>query len=587
MTRPAFLRRAIAVLAAATAFPAAAQTMDGAPATSSTEVVAAPNPDAERLASEMRIIAANPRDLRALLSAAELSGRVGDTPAALAFYSRAEVLDAQNPRIAAGRAVILIKLQRPGEALQLFKEAEARGLPVREYAADRGLAYDLLGAPQFAQRDYQAALAIRPDDETVRRYALSLGITGRTDEAMAQLDPLLRKSDRAAWRARAFILAMNGDVVGAERIAASMMPGNMGTALSPFFRRLAPMGAADRAFAVHFGELRPSQARLADARFAPELPAYAPPAGPAAAPVQVAAASPIPAPAALDPHKGRGRDARGASSGLAAPTSRGGAAPVPAPAPVQVASAAPPLPPPPVYRPVPDAVIDPVPQPVRAAPPPKPANQPAVAGGGRRVPGSLTAVPAPRSDPRPPGPVRAGQEDPVLASIIAGIAVPDEERKLMEATNAPVPGGPAVRPAPAKPAPAVAAAPRPGTPAAAKPTAAKPAATKPGAKPDTSKTKKPDPAKAEPARIWVQIAGGAEVKGLPLTWAALSKKSPAAFKGRSPWTVPFKATNRLLVGPFKSVAEAQAFVNLVKKDGVGGFVFTSEAGQKITKLAAK
>src|SRR3546814_19416481 len=53
----------------------------------------------------------------------------------------------------------------------------------------------------------------------------SLGISGQKDAGIAILDPLLREQDRAAWRDRAFILAMNGDVDEAEKIAKAMMPG--------------------------------------------------------------------------------------------------------------------------------------------------------------------------------------------------------------------------------------------------------------------------------------------------------------------------------------------------------------------------
>src|SRR3546814_14639754 len=67
--------------------------------------------------------------------------------------------------------------------------------------------------------DYRLALDQGKSDETARRYALSLGISGQKDAAIAILDPLLREQDRAAWRDRAFILAMNGDVDEAEKIA--------------------------------------------------------------------------------------------------------------------------------------------------------------------------------------------------------------------------------------------------------------------------------------------------------------------------------------------------------------------------------
>ena len=188
----------------------------------------------------------------------------------------------------------MVRMERPGEALRLFGAAARAGLAMEAYASDRGLAYDLIGAQGHAQRDHRVAMRLNPDDEARRRYALSLGISGDTAQAMTVLDPLLRRSDRAAWRARAFILAMNGDAAGADKIAANMM-GGFGTALSPFFRRLPTLPAADKAFAVHFGEIRRTPARVADASIAPPLPVLGPEPG-----VALAAAQParVPQPAA-------------------------------------------------------------------------------------------------------------------------------------------------------------------------------------------------------------------------------------------------------------------------------------------------
>ncbi len=103
-------------------------------------------------------------------------------------------------------------------------------------------AYDLIGQQERAQRDYRLALKDGPADETIRRYALSLGISGKRDMALQQLDPLVRRSDRGAWRARAFILAMNGDDQGASRIATNMMPPGLAQGLLPFFERLPGLG---------------------------------------------------------------------------------------------------------------------------------------------------------------------------------------------------------------------------------------------------------------------------------------------------------------------------------------------------------
>jgi tetratricopeptide (TPR) repeat protein len=547
------------------------------PAYAQTETVQPGNPDADRLADEMRILAANPRDLEALLRAGDLSARIGDSAAALAFFSRAETVEASNPRILAGRASVLVRMERPGEALRLFQEAEARGVAVAGFAADRGLAYDLLGAPQLAQRDYKLALTRHRDDETVRRYALSLGITARPEEAMAELDSLLRKSDHASWRARAFILAMNGDIPGAERIAASMMPGNMGAALSPFFRRLAVLSVADRAFAVHFGELTPTQTRIADARLAPPVPTYVP-EPPRQAPAVVAAAPP-PQQAAVVPIQPRARPNRRTrrDEELAAVTRAATPAPQPV-QPVQVAAANP-LPPPPAFVPPPMVQPIPTPAPTPAPAPPRqvtfaagPVVQPipAPAQPVRRV--EAAAIPA-RAAPKPPGSARVGEEDNVLAAIVSGITIPDSERAALDVVEEVPAAAPPPKPEPVK----VAAKPEPAKP---KEDAKKPVAKK-------AEAKKPDPKKTDPARVWVQVAGGANEKTLPATWSKLVKQAPAAFKGRSAWTTPLRATNRLLAGPFKNANEAQGFVNQLRKADISAFVFTSEAGQKISKLGAK
>ncbi len=666
-----------------------------APATAQ-EVAPPPTPNADRLAEEMRTLARDPRNVRALLSAGEMSARLNDAAAAAGFFARAQSLDPANPRVLAGQAMVMVRQERPGEALRLFGEAERRGLAMDAYASDRGLAYDLLGAQAHAQRDYRVAMRSDPDDETVRRYALSLGISGQEAEAMRVLDPLLRRSDRAGWRARAFIMAMNGDAPGADKIAASMM-GGVGSALAPFFRRLPTLSASDKAFAVHFGELRRTTARIADAQLAPSLPRLTHEPGVALAAVDVPRrAAPVETRPEPEPNRRRGsssrigervplgwqeRDdsearrtaarqaaereakriadlkaqqerealaarqreteriaaeqlaareaearrvaelqareraatelaAREAESRRVAEAERLATAQREAEAQrlaeAERAAAAQPAP-------VQTAAVQPAETP---APPP-------------------TADPAPvRVAEAPPTAPRVGGEDNVIARIIAGITIPASELGVE-----PMPGKPepvAAEPAPTppvevakvelpKPRPVV-EKPKP-EPAKAKPEPAKPETTKPepakpgargkpvdpkadpkaaAAKPGDPKAPaakgavkppakgkgkpepaKPDPAKTDPARNWVQVAGGANVSDLPKAWRALLAKAPAELKGRQTWTTPLRFTNRLLVGPFKTPAEAQAFVNTIGKKGISAFAWTSEAGQKIEKLAAK
>jgi Flp pilus assembly protein TadD len=517
------------------------------PAQAQNEIVQQHSPLADALAIQVRVLAENPRDVDALLAAGQLSTRLGDLAGALAFFQRAESVDASNPRILNGRASVLVRMQRPGEALRLFQQAEARGIGPREYAADRAFAYDLLGQPLLAQRDYRLALSQRREDEVVRNYALSLGISGDMAGALRELDPLIRAQDRPAWRARAFVLAMNGDTAGAEKIAATMMPGNLGKAMPPFFRRLQRLSPADRAFAVHFGELSPSPARLADARQAPPLAPYVP----AEPTPQVAAAPAAPAPSNATRPSGRAR--RAASS--VAPVATAAAAP---------ASARP--------QPTPQK---PIPQ------KPAPVTQTA----------ATTPAPAPARVAIAPGPAaRVGTEDSALAGIMSGITIPGSELEAVRrpphvSDPTPTPT-PTPTPAPTR-APVVAAgraavAPK-APPPKAEPVAAKPAPKKPD--PKKPAPKKPDPAKVDPPRVWVQVAGGANVATLPRAWKAIVAQAPAAFKGKSGWSTPLRATNRVLTGPFKTADDAQDFVNALAKAGVSGFVFTSEAGQKVTRLA--
>jgi hypothetical protein len=417
----------------------------------------------------------------------------------------------------------------------------------------------------------------------------------------------------------------------------------MGHSLAPFFRRLANLAPADRAFAVHLGQLSPTAARLADARQAPVLPRYAAPSRPP----QVAQTQPQPArPTVTNPQRDRrSRRERERDARNVAPLARA-TAPAQTP-PVQTAAAAP-LPGPPVMAREQTPLVQPLPKPRaeeidapvrssapvevarRETPPPERSAITAPGQGGpaavsvgdtaRAEPTPSTAVPpatnvaaaplqlptetlseaarpaqqtasaatAPKPEPTPPGPARVGQEDNVLASIVAGITIPGEELQIVNVAPVdPIPA-PAPEPVRPEPKPVVKPAPKPETvKPAAKP---KPEPVKPDAKakkPDP-KAKKPEPKpKVEPARIWVQVAGGANEASLPKAWKAVVAKAPAAFRGKSGWSTPLRATNRVLAGPFKTTAEAQNFVNALRKADVSGFVFTSEAGQKVTKLGAE
>jgi Flp pilus assembly protein TadD len=213
------------------------------------------NDPVDTLSMHLRTLAANPRNLSALLGAGQAAIDVGDPNAALGFFARADEIDPRSGKAKAGLASALVMLEKPDDALRLFGEAVSLGVPESEVASDRGLAYDLRGDNRRAQKDYALALRRGGDDEVTRRYALSLGISGDRSQALTMLDPLLRKQDQGAWRARAFIMAMNNDVSGANAIARQVMPASLAGTMSPFLSRLGKLNAAERAHAVNFGTM--------------------------------------------------------------------------------------------------------------------------------------------------------------------------------------------------------------------------------------------------------------------------------------------------------------------------------------------
>jgi len=196
---------------------------------------------AEALARYLRVLARDPSDLEALSGAGAAALAVGDADAAINFYVRAEKIAPRDGRIKAGLGSALVQKEQPRAALRLFDNAVDMGLAPYEVALDRGLAYDLRGDNRKAQTEYLSVLRVRPDPEATRRLALSLAMMGERTGALTILDPLLRKKDVAAWRARAFIQAMTGDVAGAESTAYSVLPRYQGSSPSwPGWRRSRP-----------------------------------------------------------------------------------------------------------------------------------------------------------------------------------------------------------------------------------------------------------------------------------------------------------------------------------------------------------
>ncbi|RXR29333.1 SPOR domain-containing protein [Sphingobium fluviale] len=477
------------------------------------------------LATAMTRLAASPRDFDALIKAGEASLELEDPRSAIGFFGRADDITADNGRVKAGLGRAMLQLDQIGDGLRLMELAGNLGYSDFGLLADRGLARDLAANQAGAQADYAAALRLNPDDaKVIRRQAVSYGISGQVDLADKTLQPLLYKSDRAAWRDKAFILAMNGRTAEAVKIAGQVMPAQLATAIKPYLERMTALSPAQRAAAVHLGRFPPGlvNVQVASTRPAASAPVSTPaplPPAPKPAPT-VTAAKPAPVTPAATPA------ATAKPAAATAPAPQGGAsvAQLPASAPAQRAVQGPPAP-----------VPSQAPAQVASAPPPPPA----------------------RPAPSP------GISSRSLADIMAEIEIPQSEL------------APRVAAVDLSDVASLKAAKKKAQEAAAK----KKAEAEAKAKADAEKKR----LAANPARYWVQIGTGRNKSALAFTLKRMKKEHDVLAK-QDGFSAAWGATNRLVVGPFKSLERAKAVEADLKKAGSDAFVWRSDAGEELEAL---
>ena len=619
------MKRAVCVALGILSVPAAAQMVQQVPGVNA-------NDPLNSLSMHLRSLAANPRDLFALLGAGKAALDVGDPNAALGFFARADEIDPRSGKAKAGLASALVMLEKPDDALQLFAEAASLGISDSDLARDRGLAYDLRGDNRRAQRDYAVAMRRDPDDDLIRRYALSLGISGDRAQAMTMLDPLLRKQDQAAWRARAFILAMNNDVSGANAIARQVMPASLAGTMSPFLTRLARLNAAERAHAVNFGTMPSDGQTFATVQTGNTFKPFGLPSGaagdgliPAGAPLgrQTVASA---APTTRQERRRRAREpvvvARSVTTppvlatpnvtpGFSTPPSPGASARLDTRVGRRIAAVDPARLPPEVRGQISGIIL----APMKSLPPPDRARAatmivpvPTVVKAAAVVTSrpQPTLQPTTLSSPLPPPP--RIEDDPGLASPSVGVVGPPAETSSDPAPFEVAPRAAAAAPVPVAPPVSRLAmimeglTPENESAPVALPTAAQAraaqrlaarkvqAATEAAAAAKLAKDEKAKQltlAKASPARIWVQVATGNNEAGLGITWRRIRDANVSLLKSYGGYSVSYKATNRVLAGPVKSSADARALINALGKAGVSATTYASEAGQEVVKLGGK
>ena len=521
----------------------------GAPALRGQEVVQAlPPPGSQELGNALQRLARDGNDVAALIDAGDAALKLGDVTAAIGFFGRAQALSPSNARISLGLARAYTLARRPVEALRLYAEAERGGVSQTAMAADRGLAFDLVGDARSAQELYRMALAAGAGDAVRRNLALSQAISGDKAGFEATLLPLLQQGDFAGFRTRAFGLAILGETEAAVKIARDMMPQTMASKIEPYLRYMTQLTPAQQAAAGALGVFpRTAAIGTDDAQIA----AYRP-SGPAAVARADAALAPTGEPmgSTRAPTTRREGDTRGATIGRrqASRASRSGrdrterasgrSNSVSSELPAVSATPAPPPPPPPSQPPRPSGTfageLPAVSQGEgQAAPARSAATQPVDLG---QQPVTRPAPPPPPPPPPPPAP-RVG-----LDEAFADFA-------LAEATSA---------------------SPRAG---AVDITAIK-----------VPRERNAPPPPPEPVRHYVQVATGRDLNALGFDWRRIGRSAQGELAGKNAFTAPWGEANRLLAGPYPSAAAARQAVTRLKAIGVDSFAFSSAEGELILPL---
>ncbi|GAA4643239.1 hypothetical protein GCM10023115_11990 [Pontixanthobacter gangjinensis] len=562
------------------------------------QAVVQPLPPAgvSELNSALRRLAANSRDVNALVDAGNASIKVNDIDAAIGFFGRAEELSPGNARVKIGLAAAYVRKQRPLDALQLFDEAERAGASAGNLSGERGLAYDLVGDNGSAQFHYQQALRLKDEDELRRRLALSYAMAGDRNEFEKTLYPLIVKEDFASYRTRAFGLAILGEEAEAIAITEAVMPRNLSARIAPYLRYLPRLTKAQQAAAANLG-IFPRAAQIG--RDAPQIAQYA--GSEAAARSADARLTPQGEPLGRreDSTSQRRRPDRGRSAVEQA------AKPVdakPAPSTAQADADTPSR----SSRPSLASISDPLartraPQRIRvrksevAKPedPPIEDSPPAQA--------SIAVQSGPETSAGTSRPATSSRAEPVAALIArtdgeltttAAIDEPGFDLARVGQSGSTVPAQALAKPAPADAPTTVADAfasftLEPTTGPAMKPGVVDILSIEPprevARKPEPKLAAEPKPP-ANPRRYWVQVATGRDRSALKFDWRRISRKTPDILGDKSSFVAGWGQTNRLLAGPYSSSREAQSAVSELKAKDVDSFTFTSAEGEEVEPL---
>lgn len=529
-----------------------------------------PTPEVQRLENALQRLARNTRSLSALNDAGDAALELGDLDAAIGFFGRALELSPDNPRAKLGMAAGFLRSERPLEALRLFAEAEAAGAATDAVEAERGLAFDLIGNGKDAQISYRSVLVRGENAEVTRRLALSQAISGDKEGFEKTLLPLLEKRDFAAFRTRAFGLAILGEVGEARAIAEAVMPRDLSAGISPYLEYMPRLTKSQQAAAANLGifpkaaDIGRDDPRIAQYASAPSMSGAVAGADSRLEP-QGTPLGQVVSQASTD-NRRRRPDRTGASGGNLAVSSS---------EPAQLAVAAP-AKPEPVQAPESAGLQTPVPSQGPAQPEAPVQSQAAVQTSAEDISTSASTMPAA---------IASTAARPEIATFDLSEIAPSGAGVAAEEANAtaasPKPESTTARSSVSDAFADFASQGR--TSVTASSGAVDLSSIEIPVEPKPEPVAKPKPPE-HPKRYWVQVATGSDSAALKFDWRRLKRQAPELLGDYSGHITPWNATNRLLAGPLTTARKAQSLVTALKKEGVDSFTFTSTDGQEIKKI---
>jgi Flp pilus assembly protein TadD len=173
-----------------------------------------------------QVLATNPRDVPALVRAGSAQAALGQRDQAVRSFGQALAIAPDNPGAALGLGRLTLATD-PAAAAALLLRLTTRDPHNVAALIDLGIARDLLGQHEEAQRGYRLALAIDPGSAAAKvNLGLSLALSGDSRQALGILRPLAA-DPAASPRVRqnlAVALVLAGDDDGAAVVLRTDMP---------------------------------------------------------------------------------------------------------------------------------------------------------------------------------------------------------------------------------------------------------------------------------------------------------------------------------------------------------------------------